>query len=187
MTSKREQILQATQQLIFEHGLQSISMSKIAREAGVGMGTIYNYFPTKEALINSLFSAINQALSAAILATPAADAAIEAQVKQFCRTVLVYGRAHPQALLLYEQLNHSPYILDAVQQEDYGMKAAFFQLMQAGQAAGVIKPLDAVLLGNLQVSYAAAIVRANLRNGIALDDALLDQTTDAWFDLLRQT
>ena len=44
MTSKRDQIIYATRDLIFEQGLQDISMSQIAQRAEVGMGTIYNYF-----------------------------------------------------------------------------------------------------------------------------------------------
>jgi TetR/AcrR family transcriptional regulator, repressor of fatR-cypB operon len=37
--------------MILEYGLQDISMSQIAQRAGVGMGTIYNYFASKEDLV----------------------------------------------------------------------------------------------------------------------------------------
>ncbi|KLU63676.1 HTH-type transcriptional repressor BepR [Desulfosporosinus acididurans] len=50
----REQILKAAQKIFAEKGL-SIPISEIASQAGVGIGTIYRHFPTKEAL----FEAVN--------------------------------------------------------------------------------------------------------------------------------
>ena len=41
--------------LLIENGVQGTPMSAIAKEANTGMGTIYNYFPTKEDLINSTY------------------------------------------------------------------------------------------------------------------------------------
>lgn len=56
MSNKRADILIATRDLIIEQGLQSTSMSQIARRAGVGMGTIYNYFENKEDLVRRVVS-----------------------------------------------------------------------------------------------------------------------------------
>lgn len=50
----REQILEAAHQIFAEKGL-SIPIGEIARRAGVGVGTVYRHFPTKEAL----FEAVN--------------------------------------------------------------------------------------------------------------------------------
>jgi AcrR family transcriptional regulator len=50
----REQILEAARKIFAEKGL-SIPISEIASQAGVGIGTIYRHFPTKEAL----FEAVN--------------------------------------------------------------------------------------------------------------------------------
>ena len=49
MTRKR--ILQAASDVISVKGFKSASMREIARRAEVGDATIYNYFPTKEALL----------------------------------------------------------------------------------------------------------------------------------------
>lgn len=50
----REQILQTAHKIFAEKGL-SVPISEIAREAGIGIGTVYRHFPTKEAL----FAAVN--------------------------------------------------------------------------------------------------------------------------------
>jgi len=58
MSRKRDQIILATRDLVFEQGLQDVAMSQIAQRVQVGMGTIYNYFHSKEDLVFCLFSEI---------------------------------------------------------------------------------------------------------------------------------
>ncbi|MEJ7677966.1 MAG: helix-turn-helix domain-containing protein [Segetibacter sp.] len=52
---KKEQIILAAMKLFIENDIQATPMSAIAKAAKTGMGTIYNYFATKEELINSIF------------------------------------------------------------------------------------------------------------------------------------
>lgn len=47
----RIKILEASVDIITEKGFKSASMREIARHAGVGDATIYNYFPSKEKLL----------------------------------------------------------------------------------------------------------------------------------------
>jgi AcrR family transcriptional regulator len=49
----RERILVATRQAFQERGLD-VGVDEIARRAGVGMGTLYRHFPTKDALIDAI-------------------------------------------------------------------------------------------------------------------------------------
>ncbi|WP_236741186.1 TetR/AcrR family transcriptional regulator [Glaesserella parasuis] len=47
-------ILNATDRLMAKEGVQNLSTHKIAKEAGVSVGTIYLYFKDKETLLNQL-------------------------------------------------------------------------------------------------------------------------------------
>ena len=51
--ANRQRLLDAAAQVFAEHGLEA-SVEEIARVAGVGMGTLYRRFPTKDALIAAL-------------------------------------------------------------------------------------------------------------------------------------
>jgi AcrR family transcriptional regulator len=53
--ANRQAILQAAVAQIAEKGFKAATMSRIAREAGVGEATIYNYFPTKEAILYAYY------------------------------------------------------------------------------------------------------------------------------------
>jgi AcrR family transcriptional regulator len=60
----RERILKATLRLLAETGYDATTTRSIAEAAEIASGTLFNYFPTKEAIIASLASeAINQALA----------------------------------------------------------------------------------------------------------------------------
>lgn len=52
--AKRNQILAGARTVFLEDGFEGASMDRVAREAGVSKGTLYNYFQSKEFLFTSL-------------------------------------------------------------------------------------------------------------------------------------
>ena len=53
---RREQILDEAAHLILAEGLHAVSMERLAREIGISKGLVYNYFPTRDALLTALLS-----------------------------------------------------------------------------------------------------------------------------------
>lgn len=51
---KRDLILDAMQQLMHDVNIQTISVSDIAKEAGIGKGSIYYYFKSKEEILEAV-------------------------------------------------------------------------------------------------------------------------------------
>ena len=49
-------ILKASHALIAKHGILGLKMNDVAKSAGIPVGSVYQYFPTKSALIAHLFS-----------------------------------------------------------------------------------------------------------------------------------
>lgn len=52
--TKYYKILDALQELLENRSIQSISVSEIAQKAGIGKGSIYYYFPSKDAILDAL-------------------------------------------------------------------------------------------------------------------------------------
>src|SRR6266550_8293594 len=50
----RERVLEAAK-AVFSHGGPEASLEAVARRAGVGIGTLYRHFPTREALYEALY------------------------------------------------------------------------------------------------------------------------------------
>jgi AcrR family transcriptional regulator len=47
----REQLLAEAKKQVFEHGYAATTIRSVARACGVGVGTVYNYFSSKEMLV----------------------------------------------------------------------------------------------------------------------------------------
>lgn len=62
----RQAILDAAVDVIVEKGFRAASMRTVARNAGVGDATIYNYFPTKEALLYGYYQDAIEAAAGAL-------------------------------------------------------------------------------------------------------------------------
>ena len=55
--ARREALLNAAADLFSTHGFDAVTVSDIAQAADLATGTVYNYFPTKTALLMAILSA----------------------------------------------------------------------------------------------------------------------------------
>lgn len=69
----RRNILASAVEAMSAQGFEATTMKQIARDAGIGDATIYNYFPTKEKLIVGYFEQVMADAVSATLATPGLD------------------------------------------------------------------------------------------------------------------
>jgi AcrR family transcriptional regulator len=53
-TARRERMLDAALELAFEGGWDAVQMREVSTRAGVALGTLYRYFPSKEQLLVSV-------------------------------------------------------------------------------------------------------------------------------------
>src|ERR1700721_2325742 len=67
----RQRVLKAASEVFTQRGLD-VSLDEVARHAGVGVGTVYRRFPTKEHLVEALF--VDRIEAVAALAEDAAEA-----------------------------------------------------------------------------------------------------------------
>jgi len=55
---RRQNIIKIAKDLFLEHGLQNIQMQDVATDAGIGIATLFRYFPKKEYLMIATTNAI---------------------------------------------------------------------------------------------------------------------------------
>lgn len=94
---KREAILKATVQVANDEGLANVSMSKIARTAGVSPATLYTYFEGKDELLRAAFfrakrSMLERCCQGIDGSSVSTAREIESAVRSFCKNTLGYLR-----------------------------------------------------------------------------------------------
>jgi AcrR family transcriptional regulator len=138
-------------------------MDEIARRAGVGVGTLYRHFPTKEALVEAIVARRVEGLvgdAGELLAGDDPGAAFF----EFVGRVVEMGAAKRD---LAEALDVAPAVSDQVK---LGLRCALGELLARAQSAGAVRPdVEAGdVMALLAAAFAApdrllAVVRDGLR------------------------
>ncbi len=85
----KDKLLTTAMAAFAEHGTDA-SLEDIARQAGVGIGTLYRHFPTRDALMEAVYRHQVELLCDAadeLVATEDADSALEAWMERFVQHV----------------------------------------------------------------------------------------------------
>ena len=183
--SKREQILQATLNLVSERGFHGASVALIANEANVGMGTIYRHFGTKENLIIELYREIKSDLINAMVAGQK-DATIRARFAHLWRNLATYYMAHPKALSFMEQYANSPYMMKITEEERRELEAEVYQFIQYAQAQGVLKEVPIPILKATVYGTIVSLVKRHISGEYHLDASAIELATNVSWDAVKR-
>ncbi len=106
-TATVEVILQATARLLGKDGYDHLSTNKVAAAAGVSVGSLYQYFPSKEALVAALAERHRERIMGLVLERIAAhvDSPPEVAIRAIVRGIIeAHGRDRALHRVLSEQI-----------------------------------------------------------------------------------
>ncbi len=109
-SDKREAILDAALELFVERGFYGTAVPEIADKAGVGAGTIYRYFDSKEALVNAIYRQQKMMFAQVTLGDFPATAPTREQFRTFWMRMAQFATAHPKAFVFMELHHHQRYL-----------------------------------------------------------------------------
>lgn len=184
MSNKRDQIILATRDLVFEQGLQGVSMSQIAQRAEVGMGTIYNYFPSKEELVFTLYDAIKAAMSEYALEGYDEGQPIVTRFLHLLTSYAQYGIHHPREFFLSEQLGLVPFVQS--QAKPYPVTSVVQRLFTEAKQQRLVKEIPDNVMTLLIFGALSTLVEAHAAQQIQLNDELIEQSAAACWDAIKR-
>jgi len=167
----RVQILQAAEELIAARGLERASLAMIARRAGVAVGTLYNYFTDRDAMIRALFDWRRATLRPQVLAAAAESErlAFEPRLRAFVRLLLRAFEAHRRFIKVALETEHhklSPSKIPDI------LRGSLEDIVAAGVVEQVVHPAHANLLALLvQGAIKAVVLRRTADGGDYVEDA----------------
>jgi len=144
--NKLDLIYDATLKLVAKEGLAGLTMSRIAKEAGIGTGTLYVYFKGKEELINALFLKIKCRSAQCSLRGYDEAEPFKVGFRKIWMNIFHDRLEGHQHAVFSDQCHFSPYLDAATREAMDRIAAPFFSLMERGKREHLVKEVDTVLL-----------------------------------------
>lgn len=181
---KKERIIETALKLFVDNGFHGTATSKIAQEAGVANGTLFNYFKTKDELVVALYVSVKEDLAAYLDRNTLSlnDRNLKEVMKSQYLASLFWALDNPLKFRFIEQFHASPY-LDKVEQEVIKSQVLpHLALIEAGIKRKIFKKLPTDFIYTLISSHTFGIYHYIMSNQWTKIQA--HDTIELSFDLL---
>jgi AcrR family transcriptional regulator len=184
--TKRDDILAATLRLIVQHDLDHTSMDMIANEAKVGMGTIYNYFPSKEELVNVLYREKKRTLMNTVLKDYSPAAPLREQFFGIWRKLFNEYLRNPDVFQFLEQYSYSPIVTAESKALGWKLWEIPIHIIEQGHRQQILKDLPVHVLMLIANSPIHNLVREHIRGQVHLDERQIEAAITACWDAIKR-
>jgi TetR/AcrR family transcriptional regulator, repressor of fatR-cypB operon len=166
---KREAILEAALIQFVNRGFHGTTVPDIAERAGVGAGTIYRYFASKDALVNELYRHWKGEMSRVMLDRFPLQAPARDQFRAFWTRLVQFYADHTRAFWFLEFHHHADYLDERSHLLEQRMTDFGIAFVQAAQQRGELKPVSPLLLIGIVLGAFTGVVRKSSETGVPLD------------------
>ncbi len=183
---KREAILNAALQLFTERGFHGTAMPLVAELAGVGAGTIYRYFESKEALVNTLYRDWKEFQLAMILRDVLPQTPLREQFHLYWHRLVAFAMEHPVAFGFLELHFHAPYLDDASRALEERGHHALVGFFKECLRQKVSKEAPPEMLGSLVVGAYIGLIKASRAGFIKMTQTIIDQAEACCWEAIKR-
>lgn len=128
---EREQlILQVAEDVFAANGFFDTSMDEIAARVGIGKGTVYLHFPSKEELVKAIFTRDMHSFLSAIDEAVSTQPPLSARAKMEAILRFMYSGFYSKRAQLFSSIYHSPDLQRFFTQKNGGLQDLWEQLAQ---------------------------------------------------------
>jgi len=172
-------ILEATARILVKDGYDRASTNKIAEAAGVSIGSLYQYFPSKEALVAALIERHMDEMTSVVheAAMRLKDTPIEHASREIIRMMIAAHAVDPKLhRVLVEQVPRVGRLekIEDVQSRSYAIARAYLEARKHEVRRKDLDLASFVLVHVVEaLTHFAVLMRPDL-----LDDRLVDEMTD---------
>jgi AcrR family transcriptional regulator len=166
---RRSAILQAARAVFARQGYSDTVVDDIATQAGIGKGTIYLYFPSKEQIYLAALLEEARQLDADSRAAMSAAASWRDKLAAYLQVRLRYFESHRDFLRIYMMefrgmcMQGKPFSAEFLHLAHAG-EAQLAQMLAAAAARGEIRPVDPELAALTVADIARGLMERGLRN-----------------------
>lgn len=170
-------LVEATARILVRDGFDRASTNHIAREAGVSIGSLYQYFPNKEALVVAVIEQHKREMMEVLRRTLAAvsELPIEDAMRQLVRMMIEAHRVDPALhRVLVEEIPRTGRFagVDGFDREAYTLIRSYLETRR-----GVLRQVDVELATFICVTSAEALTHGAV---VHAPEMLADDRVDAF-------
>lgn len=174
-SDKREAIMNAALSLFVERGFYGTAVPEIADRAGVGAGTIYRYFESKEALVNELYRTEKMRFARNVVervnATGPGREPARELFKRLWLHMAEFAVDHPESFVFLELHHHAAYLDAESRALEQRMLALFSGVIVAAQTRHELKAGDPKLMMGLVMGAFIGVIRGCMEWKTKLENA----------------
>ncbi|MBN8944985.1 MAG: TetR/AcrR family transcriptional regulator [Rhizobiales bacterium] len=160
---KQRAIAEATFRLVAESGLAALTMSDIARAAGIATATLYVYHPSKDDLLTRLYETAKTATAARLMQAYDPKAPLRARGRAIWLAMLHNRLAHFAEASFQEQFAASAWFRAPSQSMVASAMGVFTAALEEGRREEILKDVPVALLAAhflASVRETARLIRA---------------------------
>ncbi len=167
---KREIITDAALDLFVERGFFGTVVPDIAAQAGVGAGTIYRYFDSKEALVNSIYRQEKLRFASVVTDDFPFTAPTREQFRVLFMRMATFTVAHPKSFVFLELHHHARYLDAESRAVEERMLMLMSHVIVQAQARRDLKAAPPRLVMGIVMGAFVGVVRSAIEVEQPLDD-----------------
>ena len=175
---KSQKILDALQQLLEEKSIRHISVSEIAEKAGIGKGSIYYYYPSKDAIVDAL---IRRSYEQPLLTAKSLSSRTD--ISSFTRMAMLFQACRNSSVVFIRQKHRS---------ETSAQDLALLHQKYLNYLVSELKPVlteiisQGIACGEIHFDYPAALSEiALIVLAVKLDNTLVPSAPEEIEDTLK--
>ncbi len=180
MSDKRQQLLEASIDLFAQKGFWNTPTSQIAQHAGVATGTLFNYFPCKDALIDAVYLHLKQEWASYIADGFPENGDLKSGMEHLWFRFIDWGINNQARYELMEQLRLSN-LVSSQAQARFKQDLAAFRFEERVHAEGNFGDISAEYLGSLVIAQIDVAIHYALTHN--LKDMPLNKHISRSFDI----
>lgn len=186
---KRRDIAFSCKELFVQNGINSLTISQIAKVAGVGKGTIYEYFKNKEEIVFELVNIMMQEHSKKLQVTLSEQNSIKNMIKKFAE--FFYTAENSQLRTIYKEFISISLVTPnkemlAFQTECFNNYYTWFEeIFKRGVQEGELIPQSLGLTRGIFVSAEGMFIASATTNAIDDLEKDLNEYIETLFELIE--
>ncbi|GIH23781.1 hypothetical protein Aph01nite_20910 [Acrocarpospora phusangensis] len=173
----QDRILEAVARLSRRQGIDAISMTDVAAEAGITRTVLYNYFPDKASLLLSFTERVTRYFVESYDRDLPADASPSERLTAFVRLQLTGLMAHPHPGAADLSATLGPDAYQQLAAHVAPMQRILCEIVQSGVDTGAFQPTDVPATARVILAILGAERLPLMEGSITVDEATTFVTT----------